>query len=124
MIKKLLLFFLLWRLITITFAHVATFILPLTDTYVLTRWDISVKKLPYLVWVWGNFDGVHYLDIAKNAYHSANHAFFPLFPLLIRFAYDPISRLFESPFVVSAELISNVAFLLSLIANYLKFINY
>jgi hypothetical protein len=31
---------------------------------------------------WANFDGVHYLQIAKDGY-STNWRFFPLFPLLI-----------------------------------------
>lgn len=32
-----------------------------------------------------NFDGVHYLSIAQNGYFQYEQAFFPLFPLLIRY---------------------------------------
>jgi Gpi18-like mannosyltransferase len=40
-------------------------------------------KSPWL-WAWANFDGEHYLSIAKDGYHLAEQAFFPLYPLLIK----------------------------------------
>jgi Gpi18-like mannosyltransferase len=40
--------------------------------------------LPYWVWGFGNFDGVHYLNIAENGYNAQyTQAFFPLYPLFI-----------------------------------------
>jgi hypothetical protein len=36
-----------------------------------------------LLAVWGRWDAVHYLDIAKYGYHGFDMAFFPLYPLLI-----------------------------------------
>lgn len=38
-----------------------------------------------LSWGWANFDGVHYLLIAKGGYTQYKEAFFPLFPFLVRF---------------------------------------
>jgi Gpi18-like mannosyltransferase len=35
--------------------------------------------------VWANFDGVHYLSIAQNGYFQYEQAFFPLFPMLIKY---------------------------------------
>ncbi len=34
---------------------------------------------------WANHDGIHYLKIAKEGYFQFSEAFFPLYPLLIRF---------------------------------------
>lgn len=37
-----------------------------------------------LIWSWGGFDGVHYLDIAENNYAtSLTEAFFPVFPFIV-----------------------------------------
>jgi len=42
----------------------------------------------FLLWSWANFDGEHYLRIAKDGYQTvlsqSQYAFFPLFPLLIQ----------------------------------------
>lgn len=44
-------------------------------------------KQNFLLWSWGNFDGEHYLNIARNGYSTvrgqSEYAFFPLYPLLI-----------------------------------------
>jgi len=40
-------------------------------------------KNPYL-WAFGNFDGQHYVSIARQGYGLSEQAFFPLYPLLIR----------------------------------------
>jgi hypothetical protein len=39
---------------------------------------------PYF-WSWGNFDGEHYTSIAVGGYGLGEYAFFPLYPILIRF---------------------------------------
>jgi Gpi18-like mannosyltransferase len=39
---------------------------------------------PFL-WVWGNFDGEHYIAIAQNGYQPLTYFFFPLYPLLIKY---------------------------------------
>ncbi|MCX6706189.1 MAG: hypothetical protein NTV24_03765, partial [Candidatus Woesebacteria bacterium] len=60
-------------------------------------------------WAWANFDGEHYLAIAKEGYHLAEQAFFPLYPLLIKFfGGGAWSGLF----------ISNTAFFLALVGLY------
>jgi len=40
--------------------------------------------LPKFIYSLANFDGVYYLKIAKDGYQQFEQAFFPLFPLLIR----------------------------------------
>lgn len=36
-------------------------------------------------WGWSNFDGEHYIAIAQKGYSALDHAFFPLYPLLINY---------------------------------------
>lgn len=65
---------------------------------------------------WANFDGLHYLAIAENGYIS-QAAFFPLYPLIIKL----FSYLFANNFLISALLISNLAFIFSLYYLYKLF---
>ncbi|MBI5614061.1 hypothetical protein HY947_04005 [Candidatus Gottesmanbacteria bacterium] len=60
---------------------------------------------------WGNFDGVHYVLIAKSGYESLQHAFFPLYPMLIGF----ISRVLSMDMVTVGIVLSHVSFFISLI---------
>jgi len=63
---------------------------------------------PFL-WAWANFDGVHYMSIAKNGYLQFQQAFFPFFPLVVRF----FSRL-TGEYLISGLLVSNLSFFLAL----------
>ncbi|MDZ7586226.1 MAG: hypothetical protein U0946_00605 [Patescibacteria group bacterium] len=49
-------------------------------------WDFFLApKGPIWLWLWGGFDGVHYIAIAQEGYlYGLTQAYFPLFPLLIR----------------------------------------
>lgn len=60
---------------------------------------------------WSNFDGVHYLKIAKEGYFQYGEAFFPLYPLIINWS----GKLFPSaPIHIWARVISIAAFGISL----------
>ncbi|MCX6816743.1 MAG: mannosyltransferase family protein [Candidatus Beckwithbacteria bacterium] len=50
-------------------------------------WDLFLQpKGPDWLWLWGNFDGVHYLSIAQEGYlYGLTQVFFPLYPNLIKF---------------------------------------
>lgn len=50
---------------------------------------------------WANFDGLHYLSIAKNGYYQYEEAFFPLFPLTIKL----LSEVFKINYAVSGVFI-------------------
>lgn len=64
--------------------------------------------------VWGNFDGIYYLYIARAGYTIDNSGFFPLYPLLVR-----IFSIGESSIQFYIALIlSSLFFLLSLIIFY------
>ncbi len=89
-----------------------------------------MTELPSWIWGFGNFDGVHYLRIAQNGYNAEySQAFFPLYPLLIRFFTDlnpfmhknPMldTRIYVDPsYFFTGFILSNIFFLLALILFY------
>lgn len=84
--------------------------------------EIAIQyNLPKFLTAFANFDGAHYLLIAKNGYTQYQQAFFPLYPLLIRW----LSFIFLSNYLLTALVISNVSFLLGLyiFSRYLKLIS-
>lgn len=89
--------FIVWRLGLNLFAYIAL------QTIYLKR-DFVGSPL------WANFDGVHYLAIAEGGYHQYQHAFFPLFPLLIRALEPAIGANYSK----SGLLIVHGAFILSI----------
>jgi len=62
-----------------------------------------------LLWPRANFDGFHYLSIARNGYGYLEQMFFPFYPKLIKFLYP----LFNS-FLFSGLFISSLFFILCL----------
>lgn len=114
MLKKILLLFLSWKALVLFFAYLATLLLPFKEFPKSFIADpVFGRNLPYFVWIWGNFDGFHYISLAKYGYTVFQHAFFPLFPLLIRslnvFGVHP---------VIAGQIISNISLFLSLIVSY------
>lgn len=71
---------------------------------------LAVSRLPQWLYAWGNFDGVHYVGIAWQGYHEFDQAFFPLYPLLIKF----IST-FGLSYVTSGLLLSHGFFIAGVI---------
>lgn len=62
---------------------------------------------PPLLWSWANFDGVHYIMLAQKGYvFGLTQAFFPFYPLLIRW----ISKILQNE-LITGLLISHLAFL-------------
>lgn len=78
-------------------------------------------NLPKFLTAFANFDGAHYLLIAKIGYAQYQQAFFPLYPLLIRW----LSPIFLNNHLLTALIISNISFLfgLFLFSKYLKLIS-
>lgn len=69
-------------------------------------------NLPHYIWSFGNFDGVHYIGIAKEGYaHQFTQAFFPLYPILMRI----VSTVANLNLVASGLLVSNLAFVAGLL---------
>lgn len=94
-------FLLLWRLLLAGMERVAPALWPLREGYL---GETS----------WANFDGVHYLWIAQYGYKHFYEAFFPLYPLLIRF----LSTLFHLPVASVAIGVSHASILLGLAIFY------
>lgn len=63
--------------------------------------------LSYLISVWGNFDGIHYLEIAKYGYSLTLSPFFPLYPLTIFL----LSLVLKIEIVFLAQLVSTIFFI-------------
>lgn len=114
--KKVIILFLIWRVGLFAIASISPQILPhFGDRFPYWQERLVSTGLPHFVWSFGNFDGVHYLGIAKDAYaYQFTQAFFPLYPILIRLA-SPVTL---GNLLLSALLISNVAFLAGLIIFY------
>lgn len=74
---------------------------------------LSNSGFPRWIWSFANFDGVHYLTIAKSGYWAQyTQVFFPLYPLMIKL----FSTVF--PFVnliLSGLLIANFSYIIALI---------
>jgi hypothetical protein len=74
--------FLSWRVLLFVIPFFAVKFIPLQEHFLGGGMQAYLKS-PWL-WAWANFDGEHYLSIAKDGYHLAEQAFFPLYPLLIK----------------------------------------
>lgn len=91
--------------------------------FILTIFLIWRLNLEFLAWLgqkilpvqegflgpspWANFDGVHYLFIAKRGYAQFEQAFFPFYPLLIRW----LGNILRGDFVLAGIVISNLSLL-------------
>lgn len=110
--KKSELFFILkayffWILVLLLIVFLAMKFIPLQTNF-LGGGRENYQLNPF-IWAWGNFDGEHYLSIAKNGYGYGEFAFFPLFPLILRmFGGNILSGIF----------VANAAFLAGLIGFY------
>ncbi len=66
-----------------------------------------------LLAVWGHWDSVHYLDIARRGYAGTDMAFFPLYPALIRLVGNGVGN-----DLIAGLIISNVALFFGLLFFY------
>lgn len=105
--------FIVWRVTLFLIAYISPLIIPAFGArFPYYKERLIDTGLPHFIWSFGNFDGVHYLGIAKDAYaYQFTQAFFPIYPVLIRIG----SYLTFGNLLISALLISNIAFLAGLI---------
>jgi hypothetical protein len=113
------LFFIIWRLVDLTFSFLAPKVIPYFGLFAHPETLLSFK-LPKIIYAFANFDGVYYLKIAKDGYQQYEQAFFPLYPLLIRFF-----SVFFKNYLLAGLFISNLSFFLGLIIflKYLKLVS-
>lgn len=112
MIKKIFILFLTWRILLFIIAILAPSLIPVFGNKFPYVELLKSYHLPAWAWAFGNFDGVHYLRIARDGYaYGFTQAFFPLYPVLIKV----VSYLTLGNYLLSALLVSNVSFLIALI---------
>lgn len=112
---KILVSFLIWRIGLFIVAFLSIFLLPEFGNR-FPYWDttLMVTNLPSWIWGFGNFDGVHYLRLVIYGYEGSQYsqAFFPLYPLLIKFLS------FWQQYFLTALVLSNIFFLLGIYVFY------
>lgn len=108
---KLILYLLASRTLFFIFAIFASFIVPLQEGYLGKIFDPSS---PYLFWIWANFDGVHFLEIASYGYNNFDFAYFPLYPFFVSI----FSRFLNLSELTSGIILSMIFLALSLLVIY------
>lgn len=124
MIKKILLLFLLWRaFLFLVLIASKSFLFPRAGyaytllTYFLEKGSVLSN---FLIYPFGNFDGIYYLLIAAKGY-TVNAGFFPLFPLVINVSarlFGPNIIPFDPKQYFTAIALVSFFFLASLIIFY------
>ncbi len=100
---------LLWKATSLLLALLATRFLPFNTQFTPFISEYA-RRYPYLVGIWGNFDGMHYLSIARHGYEDLKQGFFPLFPVCIWLIHTVTTL----TYIYSALFISHFFFLLTL----------
>lgn len=112
--SQILKYFLIWQFAIIIISYLSIQILPLRQTFKGGE-DQSTPLDPQpflknpLLYSRANFDGIHYISIARRGYGYGQQAFFPLYPKLLNF----LNPIFKN-FTVTGVLISSASFLLGL----------
>ena len=102
--------FLIWRALLLVITFLGTKLLPLNEGYLGGGIEQYLKNP--LLWSWANFDGIHYLTIAKSGYQF-RQAFFPLYPYFVRSLTT-----FTENYLFSGLLISHFSLIIALFLLY------
>lgn len=81
--KTIVLIFLLFRSIDLLVSFLAPFFIPYLGFFPY-REEVLLNSLPRWLAAFANFDGVHYVIIARRGYQEFTQAFFPVYPWLIK----------------------------------------
>lgn len=96
-VKNVVVVFLLWRF--------CLFIPQLLGKFFIEQRQGYIGVSPF-----ANFDGVHYLSVAKNGYFQFEQAFFPVFPLLIRY----LGQFLQDNYLLASLIIVHVSLFVAL----------
>lgn len=105
--------FLFWRIIDFIIIFFSQKFVPYSGFFPYAD-QLRNYNVPSWIYSLANFDGIHYILIAKNGYSQFEQAFFPLFPLTIRF----FASLFLNNQLLAGLIISNISFLVGLFFFY------
>lgn len=101
--------FVVWRVLDFLIIYFAPLVIPYLGFFPYKEL-LSDFNSPHWLNSLANFDGIHYLLIARQGYSQWEQAFFPLYPLLIKLLTNvPNNQL------ITGLLISNIAFIIGLI---------
>ena len=106
--KKIILLFIVWRVLDFLVTYLAPFFISYLGFFPYKEL-LADFNLPHWLNSLANFDGIHYLLIARQGYSQWEQAFFPVYPLLIKL----LTFVVNNGLIVSL-LISNIAFLIGL----------
>lgn len=109
--KIILISFCISRLGFLTFAFLASYFIPLREGYLGIQ---SLYSEPYLIAIWANFDGRHFLRMSMQDFHSSDFAFFPFYPSLIGL-FSKISNLQN---IYTGIIISLTSFIVALVVTH------
>ncbi len=104
--------FITWRVLILVFAIIGVLYLPLNGHDFLGG-GIKNYLIDPLFWGHANFDGEHYISVAIHGYKFLEQAFFPIYPLLIRFI-GHLTDMAPSYLVWAGLFISSVSFVIAL----------
>lgn len=104
-IKNLLVIFILFLLIDLLIKYISPHFIQF-----YSRFSYLYSNLPKTLQSYGNFDGVHYINIAKLGYTNLDFVFLPLYPILI-FSLTFVTK----NFLVSGVIVSAICFFIGLI---------
>ncbi len=112
--KSILIYFTIWRIFLFFIAFISTIIIGNFGARFPYYKELLISTgLPAWIWGFGNFDGVHYLTIAEKGYVAQfTQAFFPLYPLLVKFLT------INGGYLLTALVLSNIFFLAALFLLY------
>jgi len=100
--------FVAWRVLLVVVVFLAIVLLPAQEDF-LGGGRAIYESHPW-IWGWINFDGEHYLSIARFGYKPLTYFFFPLYPLLVRMFAVFLGGEFWS-FAAGGLIFSNLFFL-------------
>lgn len=110
------LLFVIWRIFLFIISLISPLIINAYKINFPYLGVISESGLPYWIWPFAGFDGVHYLRLAREGYANLQftQAFLPIYPILIKLT----SIITFGNFLMAGLLISNLAFLAGLLLFY------
>jgi hypothetical protein len=102
---------LVWRIFLQLLVLIVPLILPYQPSFPYSSTLITSGLLKQ-IFSWANFDGVHYLTIARDGYFAADliQAFFPAYPLLMRFLSNFINPIMVGVIISNLSLIGALYF--------------
>lgn len=99
----------IWKLLDVLAALLAPILLPYGGLFSHPTTILAYGLAP-AIRAFANFDGVFYIRIAEHGYAQFEHAFFPLFPVIIRL----ITPVFFGNTLLAGLVVANLSFLLGL----------